>query len=113
MQIISAEWLLLSGTAVQFLGGWKSLFIDCGGAKHTGLLPPPKAAVSAALFYQILKFKAICFDSYFYVFGLLFFRESITVKIVIGGALVIISAPWQYCSKQKENEDESNKYTTW
>ena len=53
------------------------------------------------LFYQILK-----------VFGLLFFRESITVKIVIGGALVIISAPWQYCSKQKENEDESNKYTT-
>ena len=26
MQAISAEWLLLSGTAVQFLDGWKSLF---------------------------------------------------------------------------------------
>lgn len=74
--------------------------------------PRQKLQYLRLLFYQILKFKAICFDSYFYVFGLLFFRKSITVKIVIGGALVIISAPWQYCSKQKENEDESNKYTT-
>jgi len=63
--------------------------------------PRQKLQYLRLLFYQILK-----------VFGLLFFRESITVKIVIGGALVIISAPWQYCSKQKENEDESNKYTT-
>ena len=35
------------------------------------------------------------------LFGLLFFQEKITVKSVIGGALVIISALWQYGSKRK------------
>lgn len=57
-------------------GAVESLFSLTVAAQNIRVCyPRQKLQYLRLLFYQILKFKAICFDSYFYVFGLLFFQE--------------------------------------